>query len=59
MAEKLPGVSPAMPLYDEASPGLGRNSRVVDTMREQDGGFSDDPADNPVRDVESFRITSK
>lgn len=46
-----------MPFMNEGQPGLGNHSRLGEEQRRNSGGLSDDPADNPVRDKESFRIT--
>lgn len=39
-----------MPILDENAPGLGRNSRLLESQREMSGGLTDDPQDDPSRD---------
>lgn len=46
-----------MPLADEREPGLGRMSKVLESQRTAPGNLPDEPADNPVRDDQPFRIT--
>ncbi len=46
-----------MPWLDETSPGLGRNSRLLEEQRRNSGGLEDGSEENPVRDDEPFRIT--
>ena len=46
-----------MPFMNEAQPGLGVHSRLLEEQRSRPGMLQDDSAENPVRDKESFRIT--
>lgn len=56
MATVEPEVQP-IPFANEAEPGLGRRAALLEEQRRSSGGLPDDPADNPVRDDEPFRIT--
>jgi len=47
----------SIPFANEAEPGLGRRSGLLEEQRRNSGGLSDDPPDNPVKDDQPFRIT--
>jgi hypothetical protein len=49
------GPAPSIPLADEANPGLGSRSRIVEDSRRV-GGELDDSSD-PVRDDLPYKIT--
>ena len=49
---------PSGPVANEASPGLGSKSTLIEQQRRESGGLSDDPPDNPVRETEPFRVTN-
>ena len=55
--EEEGGVAPPSPppWADEASPGLGRRSGVMEDERRQSGGLSDESPEDPVRDSNPFR----
>lgn len=48
---------PSGPVADEANPGLGSKSTLIQQQREQSGGLSDDSPENPVREDMPYRIT--
>lgn len=56
MANVEPETNP-VPFANEANPGLGRNAGLLEEQRRQSGELPDDPADNPVQNKESFRVT--
>lgn len=49
------GEPSAYPIADEASPGLGRQSALLEGQRQTSGGLPDDPVDNPVVDSVPFK----
>lgn len=58
MADAINTTDPhPMPLADENEPAIGRKSRVLENQRNAPGNLPDEPADNPVRDDQPFRIT--
>lgn len=42
---------------DEANPGLGNRSTLIQQQRTESGGLSDDSPENPVREDVPFKIT--
>lgn len=48
--ENVNGPEQSIPWADEASPGLGRRSGLIESQRRTSGGLSDDSPENPVRD---------
>jgi hypothetical protein len=53
--EEPRGTASPVPWVDEAFPGLGRRSGVVEHDRQQSGGLSDESPEDPVRDSNPFR----
>lgn len=41
---------PSIPFADEANPGLGRRSGLIEQQRRDSGGLDDSSPENPVRD---------
>lgn len=48
-----------IPFADEANPGLGRRSGLLEQQRRDSGGLDDSSPDNPVVDDNPIKITRR
>ena len=48
-----------IPFADEANPGLGRRSGLLEQQRRDSGGLDDSSPDNPVRDDNPIKVTRR
>lgn len=48
-----------IPFADEADPGLGRRSGLIEQQRRDSGGLDDSSPDNPVRDDNPIKVTRR